>query len=76
MATCRVCGEAGHLAAKCDELYPPPDTMYTGEGCSADQGDGEEESAKQSITIVLLYEDEEALEASQAVQQGLILLES
>jgi hypothetical protein len=71
MATCRVCGEAGHLAAKCDELYPPPDTMYTGEGCSADQGDGEEESIS-----VLLYVVEEALEALRAVQQGLILLES
>ena len=39
MSTCRVCGEQGHLAAVCDELYCPPDTIYTGPGCGADEDD-------------------------------------
>jgi hypothetical protein len=39
-----VCGENGHKASKCSELFPPPDELYTGPGCGADDHDHDDES--------------------------------
>lgn len=69
MSTCRICGEAGHLAAKCKELGIPPDELYTGPGAERG-GDDEEDSVSVLFERMPLVQNGSVDDEIQSTLQG------
>ena len=74
MKLCRICGEEGHLAARCKELGMPPDELYTGPSFP---GSGEDHDHTYWITsfpfddlqhIVQAYLTDDGIQSKQPVQ--------
>jgi hypothetical protein len=71
MSSCKVCGEAGHKSSKCSELGPPPEGMYTGEGCGADD-DHDHDRAIVTCGRMLLGQNGSMDDEIQSKRQGLV----
>jgi len=70
MSTCRICGEAGHLAAKCKELGIPPDELYTGPGAERGGHDEEDDSLSVPFEKMLLVQNGSVDDEIQSTLQG------